>query len=221
MFWFLLGSGCLVPGTFFLWWRQGRSWWWLVGIWLAVVIGAVGLVFCCGQRELGAKLILGVVAGNVALGGGVSLITGKSSTQLCRTVCGWLVLGLVGCVWAASYGHIGVFTGLGLIIVGVVAMWQSGRALVSAKTKVDVLCQALWWVNLILVTLGLGLFALLTGGIHLAQSVAVVILPWLMGMVLVVVVASWLPKKTARVWGGLIVLLYLVLLWYGFNPVRI
>lgn len=221
MFWFLLGSGCLVPGTFFLWWRQGRSWWWLVGIWLAVVIGAVGLVFCCGQREWGAKLILGVVAGNVALGGGVSLVTGKSSTQLCRTVCVWLVLGLLGCVWAASYGHIGVFTGLGLIIVGVVAMWQSGRALVPAKTKVDVLCQALWWVNLILVTLGLGLFALLTGGIHLAQSVAVVILPWLMGMVLVAVVASWLPKKTARVWGGLIVLLYLVSLWYGFNPVSI
>ena len=214
LFGFLLGGGCLLLGAFFLWWRPGCSWWWGGGICLAAIVAVVSWALCCGQREWVAKLILGIVASNVALSSGIGIITGKSLMQECDKAWGWLVIGLLGCLWVVGDGQIGKFTGLGLVVVGLVTLWYGSRRFVPAKNKVDVFCQTLWWINIILLTLGLGLSALITGGLYLAQSVVTVVLPWLVGMVLVGVIASWLPKKTVRLWNGFVVVLYLVMLWF-------
>lgn len=219
LFWFCLGGGCLLLGTFFLWqwWRRSHSLWWLVGVVLAPVLILVTVALCRGQHELCVKFILGTVALNVAVSGGISLVTGLRLPRQAQLFWVWLGLGLAGCCVATRCSQIGVMTGISLMIVGLVALWHGCRLSAPKMSKINIFCQALGWANVILVNLGLGLLAVITGGIRLTQSVVMVVLPWLVGMVVVAVVSLWMSKKTARVCGGLIVLLFLVLLWFSFG----
>lgn len=63
--------------------------------------------------------------------------------------------------------------------------------------------------NIVLSTIGLGFIALFFGVIHLTQSMLVITLPWIAGMAVLLIVGACLPQKTARWWGGLIVVMLL------------
>ena len=63
--------------------------------------------------------------------------------------------------------------------------------------------------NALLATVGLGFVAVLNGGLPLTQSTLMVTLPWVAGLAVMTTVATYLPQKTARWWGGLVVAMYL------------
>ncbi len=71
--------------------------------------------------------------------------------------------------------------------------------------------QVLSTSNALLVTVGCGVMAVL-GQLQFSQVVRVVVLPWLTLMILILGVMLFVPKKTTRWWGGLLVLMYVGLL---------
>ncbi|MBO4726654.1 MAG: hypothetical protein J5598_03595 [Clostridia bacterium] len=77
------------------------------------------------------------------------------------------------------------------------------------KWQASTFTVGLMRANVLLVTVGLGLVAVLNGGLPLTQSTLTVTLPWVSGLAVMTTVASYLPQKTARWWGGLVLALYL------------
>ncbi|MBO5229439.1 MAG: hypothetical protein J6B20_01420 [Clostridia bacterium] len=71
--------------------------------------------------------------------------------------------------------------------------------------------RGLLWASVILITVGFGLLVVCCGGVRLSLTMSEVVLPWVSGMAVVCGVALFLPKKTARWWGGLIAVMFLVL----------
>ena len=75
--------------------------------------------------------------------------------------------------------------------------WQTQKVLANVT-----------WVNVLVVTFGLGLVTVAAGALHLTQSVLTIVLPWVAGMTVLSVVKTYLPQKTARWLGGLIVIMF-------------
>lgn len=126
-----------------------------------------------------------------------------------------------------------------IFIVGVVVlMWQSNAVIafcgmpdgrwamivlapllfvgLIGKRKATVNCHCQWtqsllWTNVLLVTIGCGVMAIL-GRLQFSQVIKVVVMPWVALMLLILGVILWMPKKTTRWWGGLLVLMYVGLL---------
>ena len=276
--WFLLGGGFVGLGAFFLWRLCGgvRVWQLVVAELVPVCILLCVTVFM-GQIAMAVGLLWGAVAVNLALCGWISLCFGLRLERSDWLLLVWLILGIGGCHLLSGSGYIGVYSGLGLLVVGFIALWMGGgrqhvnscggkwrlgnwlglvgvlvmlmvgawllvsrRAVVSAVwgwpvslfavgclslflgvmhcagicfgksiPKQQVL-RGLMWGNVLLVTLGMGLLAVMQGGLRLPSSLHELVLPWCVGAALVTVVGVYLPKKTTRWWGGLVVALYLV-----------
>jgi len=126
-----------------------------------------------------------------------------------------------------------------IFIVGVVVLlWQSNAVIafcgmpdgrwamivlapllfvgVIGKRKATANCHCQWtqsllWTNVLLVTIGCGVMAIL-GRLQFSQVIKVVVMPWVALMLLILGVILWMPKKTTRWWGGLLVLMYVGLL---------
>lgn len=134
----------------------------------------------------------------------------------------WLVtIGLIGVgAWLLVWKYAVVLAACGMpVSLGgtlVLAPICSCTALLGVRCRgrwqpEKVLC-GLSWCNAILVTVGLGAVALTTGSVHLTQSTGAVTLPWVACLVVLSVVMTYLPEKTARWWGGLMVVTYVGLL---------
>ena len=239
----------------------------------------VGASWLCGQTEVAVGVIFGTVAVNLVVFAVACF--GKwvpvGAINWCEWF--WFGLGLVGCIVLSRTGEMGVFSGIALLVVGLVALmmivtksgglceqqvrplhrgwlvlvfglvmvlggigllfWQrvvldvcnvpvslfavvvtmvvgstACRGLQRCQPVQNVaLIRGLMVVNLLLVTLGVGLLTLVAGGLHIAQSMVAVVLPWVAGMLLVTLVSLLIPQKTARWWSGLVVVLYFVLIW--------
>ncbi len=269
MIWFLIGGGFLGLGAFFLWYVCGRSRIWSIVAGLVPVSALLVWVTFVGETEMALSLLWGVVIVNLALVGVLSLCFGIRLARGDGLLLVWLVLGIVGCWLVSGSGQIGVYSGWGLLIVGLVILWQSGGRqpeiarsgkfglrhvvcwigvlglllvgawlLVWQRAELGVIwgwvlglfvgivhgvgicsckflrhhaVRSLLLVNSLLVTLGMGLLTVLHGGLHLTQSVHVLVLPWCVGLALLTVGGVYLPKKTTRWWGGLMVVLCLIL----------
>lgn len=90
----------------------------------------------------------------------------------------------------------------------VLAPWIGLCALLGiryqGKWQVEKVCTGLMWGNAVLVTAGLGLTALCLGTVHISQTLLGVTLPWVSALLVLAVVSIYLPSKTARWWGGLL-----------------
>lgn len=283
---FVIGNGLLTLGAFFVWQLVSRRQpaWSVVAT--VLPIGSMVVIACLmGQVELVSGMIWGTVAFNLGLIGGLGLCF---NVHLTRTkglmVVLWLAFGWLACFFARHGETIGLFGGLGLIIVGLIAAWQiygqKRKQIANVSEKQERMCGWQWgvwlvaivligvgawllvwrhavvlavcgmpvslggtlvlapvcgftsllglryrrqwqaekvlcglsWCNVILVTIGLGLVALITGAVHLTKSTFMVTLPWVAGLAVLSVVMTYLPAKTARWWGGLMVIAYLGLL---------
>ncbi|MCM1404555.1 MAG: hypothetical protein NC133_03615 [Prevotella sp.] len=258
-------------------------------VWAPVLpAGAVALLAAAtGQTEMAVGIIWGTVAINLGCLGLLSLGWNVRADRAhgCRHGL-WLTMGWGVCLLAGRSGTLGVFTGVGLLVVGLVALWlwlrqpndqptvcpdqnkAAPRAwwqwvvLVGAVLGIIVgswgvvwqqatveavlelpttLCAVVvtapllgisswlgirrnrqWqperllrgWLtaNVLLATVGLGLAAIFSGGLRLTASTVGITLPWVAGMVVVSMVMLFLPRKTARWWGGLLVGMYLACL---------
>ncbi len=256
-------------------------------VWVSVLpVAAVALLAAAsGQTEMAVGMIWGTVAVNLGFMGILSLVFKVRATrQTGLRHLLWLALGLGGCMLSGRSGSLGVFSGVGLLAVGLIAVWQglrqpsaddnTGAEITSPRPWWQGVCSALavlvvmvgaclvvwrqavvgavmglpptlcaagvmapvlslvgwmgirqngqWqpkkvlhgWLgaNVLLATLVLGLAAVVSGGLRLTLSTVGVTLPWVAGMAVVSAVALYLPNKTARYWGGLIVMMYLAYL---------
>ena len=77
------------------------------------------------------------------------------------------------------------------------------------QKQMNQLAVSLLWGNVLIATFGLGLVALCKGSLHLTQSTELVILPWTAGLMIACLLGNFTSQKTTRVWGGLVLLLYL------------
>ncbi|MBO4823155.1 MAG: hypothetical protein J5580_01125 [Clostridia bacterium] len=138
----------------------------------------------------------------------------------------WLVLlavmGVVSGAWlmVRRTETISVLLNLstGIFSQVVLAPWSGLCALLGiryqGKWQVKEVCTGLIWGNAVLVTAGLGLTALCLGTVHIAQKLLSVTLPWVSALLVLAVVGIYLPAKTARWWGGLLLIL---LVGYGLS----
>ena len=284
---FGLGVGLMGLGAFFLW-----QWWRSCGgMWNAVLIGIlpvcmmVIIALWFRQTEIAVAILLGTVGINLALIGLINSFSGLRTSQSYWSNGLSLTMALGACLLSAHCAVIGIFSGVALLLVGIVAVWQElnkvkhdksndsqlrkslkiswqkwlvlllsilvvivgcclllwQRMLISAVLSWSLslfgivlallmgmlrltglrrncpvhnlkLLHGLWWENVLLVCFGLGLMAIFLGGIRLAQSITLVVLPWLMGIALLTLSAMFLPKKIARIWNSLIVVLYIFLI---------
>lgn len=179
----------------------------IVGCYFAGCGGGIGLYSGC------ALIVVGIIA--------LWQVVGE-----CRSVGRWLLFGSVGALllWGAwlVMSRRGVITAvLGLpvnsfmfavllpllVMVGCVGLcWR------KSWRNVPVV-RGLLWVNILLVTLGMGLLAVIGGNLHLTRGMVGMVMPWVIGMMLVTTVAVLMPKRATRWWSGLVVGLYLALLF--------
>ncbi|MBQ7973827.1 MAG: hypothetical protein IJ295_02625 [Clostridia bacterium] len=211
-------------------WRLGHT---LRAVWLWLSLVVIGCCLVSGKGTIGvfggcALLVVGLIAVWQAID--KKQITVKCDLQekarrqgsvwrrFCGLVCGvFVVLAGIGlsCWQLVNIPAVfGMPTGLFAVVVmaplfGVVPLLNLRR---QQPLRVMRTLRALLWGSLILVTVGLGLVAIICGEIHLSSSMKLVVLPWVAGMLLVAIASQFLPKKTTRWWGGLIVVLYFVLI---------
>ncbi len=127
-----------------------------------------------------------------------------------------LCVGIVVLLW--RYHLIATFCGmpggrwlivLVMPVVSIFALW--GQLKKSLCTKQQTL-QGLLWCNVFLLTFGCGLMAVV-GQLQFSQLTSVVVLPWLTLMTIMAGVMFVMPKKITRWWGGLLVIMYVGLLF--------
>lgn len=274
--WLILGIGLLGLGAFFVWrWVGCRGGAWAVFAAVLPVTAVVSIAVLAGQTEMAVGMLWGTVAVNLAFMGILHCFASTRPTGCSH--CLWLAFGLGACMVAGHRGGFGMFSGWGLVVVGLIAFWQRlhqrtadkteqvpwvwWQGLVLAGAVLGVLIGAwlmvgqvavvgavmgmppsifgavvmsplvavvgwtalrrhatanLWhgwaWSNVALSTVVLGLVVVLSGGLHLTQSMVLVTLPWVTGMVALSVVAAYIPNKTARYWGGLVAVMYVAYL---------
>ncbi len=271
-----IGSGLVWLGAFFVWRLVGcrgevRS---ILPVLLPVgAVIVMALVF--GMTETISGLLWGTVVINLALIGVLGLCFGNQVAWRANLVALlWLGFGWLVCLFAGNRGQVGRFSGLGLALVGVFAVWQNVK---TEKIAIGYVGGWRWWGQLFLSilllllgawllvwcqpivagvcnlpitifspvvlapicglttllglrqygkwqparvwrgllrgnsylsTLGLGLIAVLLGGLHLTQSAVTVILPWAVGLAVLSNVVTLSSQKTARWWSGLMVVMY-------------
>lgn len=121
--WFLVGSGLMILGAFFLWRligdRQENGW----ALSVAVLPVAIFIIMAtwCGQTEIAMGMLGGTVAVNFAMVGILHLCLREPLTKNFLPLI-WSCLGLVGVLIAGLHGSLGKFSGLALVIVGLVAL---------------------------------------------------------------------------------------------------
>lgn len=277
--WFLIGSGLVGLGAFFLLRILPFKQWTLLLVGLIPVIVFILCDLVVGQTELALYLIWGTVVVNLALIGLLEMCCGVRLGRKDKLLMTWLGIGLLGSYIAACKGGVGLFSGCALLITGLIAVLNCGHDknevvvarkhcsvwcglsvfavlivlvvgtwfIVANCVKVSVVCgvntgafvlvvlaslfsgigclsmcgqkalpkdlfvQQLLRINLILVTVGMGLLGMTNNNLHVPQSLVCLVMP--AGIVLWVVLAltSLMPKKTTRWWGGLVLGLYLAL----------
>lgn len=171
--------------------------------WALLVVGLVALCTRLKQpttkTETGAgalglrRWVVVVMAVLVAVGLGTWLVL--SQYMVVSTVFGVPVT-VFAVVVLAPLLNLGTWSGLRQQ-----GQWQAER-----------LWRGWLWTNVVLSTVGMGLVAVCSGGVHLTPSTVLVTLPWVTGLAVMSAAALWLPKKTARWWGGLVIVMYVVYL---------
>ena len=79
----------------------------------------------------------------------------------------------------------------------------------NGQWQTEEIIPNLCWTNALLATMGLGLTIVCCGGLHLTQSMLAITLPCVAGMTILALAMNYLLTKTARWWGGLLVITYL------------
>lgn len=150
---FLIGSGLLVLGAFFLWRvirLQGG-----VGTLVALILPSVAMALCLiikGEVELIVCVASGIVVVNLGLLGIFVLCrrgVGERKTVLLTGL--WLLFGLVACLMAGHRGGMGRFGGLGLLLAGLVVVLQFNEQ--NQLLRQSCRLAKLWWVVLIVMAL--------------------------------------------------------------------
>lgn len=138
----------------------------------------------------------------------------------------WLVLlavmGVVSGAWLmvrrtpALSAMLNIPTGVfsQIVLAPVVSIGILGGIRHQGKWQVKEVRTGLIWGNAVLVTAGLGLTVLCLGTVHIAQTLLSVTLPWVSALLVLAVAGIYLPAKTARWWGGLLLIL---LVGYGLS----
>ncbi|MCQ2382079.1 MAG: hypothetical protein MJ054_02125 [Clostridia bacterium] len=231
----------------------------------------------CGYSEVAVILLMGIVAFNWCLLGLLSLIFNVSVPREKRVaLLLWLTITVLVYLLGSLVGHLGRFSGCGLIIAGAVALWQLQSQLkitqlswhkvilllvvllltglgtwllvryhavmaVMLNTSITVLgcvviapllgvmalfllrkkrlwqpeklVHSIYLLNIFLSTFGLGIVSLISNSVYLSKSLVTLILPWVAVVTVLGIIGIFLPKKTARWWGGLIIVMYVGLIF--------
>ena len=100
----------------------------------------------------------------------------------------------------------GIFAGVLVAPLLVLVAWLGMRR--QPAWQAEKLVAAWLWANVGLATVAMGLITLVAGGIAFTQSTVVLTMPWVLGMTVISAVALAIKNKTARWWGGLVVMMY-------------
>lgn len=148
----------------------------------------------------------------------------KQKQSKAKTIPWWLIvlgvgLSLFGANLVVTQSEVfavmlGLPTGIfgQLIIAPLAGLWVVFGLRRRGDWQLKQISTGLLWGNVILVTSGLGLLGLCFGGLCLTQELSCVTLPLIGLMILLTNLMVYLPQKTARLWGGLILVLYGVFL---------
>jgi len=126
LIWFLVGSGLITLGAFFLWYWVGGRCDWQVTLAIVLPVATVALMATLGGcSEMAMGMLCGAVAFNCALMGLLSLIFRVRTTRVNILMMAlWVAFGLGAGLSVGHNGNMGMFTGWGLVTVGLVAIWQ-------------------------------------------------------------------------------------------------
>lgn len=179
----------------------------IVGCYFAGCGGVIGLYSGCALMVVGIIALWQIVGECRRLG--LWLLFGSVCALLLLGA--WLVMSRRGVITAVFGLTVNAFVFAVLlpllVMVGCVGLcWR------KSWRNVPVV-RGLLWVNILLVTLGMGLLAVLGGNLHLTRGMVGMVMPWVIGMMLVTTVAVLMPKKATRWWSGLVVGLYLALVF--------
>lgn len=142
-----------------------------------------------------------------------------NKSKLCLQI-GRLILSLALIIWGAWLivrQHVVVAAVLSIpvgifgavVLAPICSLSVCFRLRQDGQWQTEKLIPNLWWTNALLATLGLGLTIVCGGGLHLTQSMLAITLPFVAGMTILALAMNYLPTKTARWWGGLLVITYL------------
>lgn len=200
-------------------------------VWL--ILGAVAVLVAGRRGELGmfsgwALLVVGLVAlwsrykqsatkpvAGATLSGVWQWVTVVVAVLVVLSLGTWLVVSRYTVVSTVCGLPVSVFAVVVLAPLLSVGTWSGLRN--QGQWQAERLWRGWLWANVVLVTIAMGLVAVWSGGVHLTPSTVLVTLPWVTGLAVMSAVTLWLPKKTARWWGGLVLVMYVAylvtLLW--------
>ncbi|MCQ2382529.1 MAG: hypothetical protein MJ060_01670 [Clostridia bacterium] len=149
---FIIGGGLIWLGAFFIWrlvyCHRGLS----LTLPILLPVGAVILMTCIlGMTEIISGLFWGTVVINLGLIGIIGLCFGaRISWHENLLAILWLAFAWLMCSFAGYQGNLGRFSGLGLVLVGEIAVWQNIK---TEKISLGCACGWQWWVKLLFVIL--------------------------------------------------------------------
>lgn len=154
---FILGSGLIVLGTFFLWRLigQGRKHFFCLLTSLLPALAVIVFALIEEQIEIALAVILGICVVNLVVAGLIVVCSQLQPARDSFIPLAWSLFGLVAILIVGGSG-LNVFGGLALIMIGLIAVWQELR---QTKNDCESSERCRWWNCLIVLGLIVGIMA--------------------------------------------------------------